>query len=283
MSAEDPPVRFINQEAASGSGERISFSFGENWRRYLARLTPERIEQAQQSLRDSFGQAEWQGRRFLDVGCGSGLFSLCAFQLGARPVHSIDVDPNSVACAAYLRHEHVEASPDWSIELGSVLDRPFLETIEPADLVFSWGVLHHTGSLWQALENAFGLVRPGGLICVALYNHPRRERAQMGLKRLYNRLPRRLRPGLQLAYAGVACGVLLARGRNPVRYIREYSKNSRGMSFWRDVADWLGGLPCEFASEGEVTDFATARGLLVEKVLVRPPGGNNEYLLRRPA
>jgi 2-polyprenyl-3-methyl-5-hydroxy-6-metoxy-1,4-benzoquinol methylase len=274
-------IEFRNTEAAIESGERVAFSFGENWWKYAAHLNEGRVQQAATSLQDSFGRVDLVGHRFIDIGCGSGLFSLCAVRAGASEVQSIDVDPNSIECALML-HEREGRPANWTIHEGSVLDRTFLASIEPSSRVYSWGVLHHTGSVWQAVENAMSLVAPGGFLCLALYNRPRHPNLHLALKRIYNALPRVLRPVLTLAY-GTTLLVALAvfRRQNPVRYVAEYGRSARGMSFWRDVEDWLGGLPCEFVDERGLCEFARSRQFTVERVLRRGPGANNEYLLLR--
>ncbi len=273
---------YSNGEAATRTNETIRFSFGANWRKYLRELDTERIHQAEAALQRSFGSASLTGQRFIDIGCGSGLSSLCAERLGAAEIVSIDIDPESIACANALRRT-VEENANWRVLRGSILDREFLKTITPAARVYSWGALHHTGAMWEAVDNAISLVEPGGLFCLALYNRPRALAIQMALKRLYNRTPRSLRRILVGAYGGTLLSVLLVKGhRNPVQYVTQYGRRSRGMSFWRDVEDWLGGLPFEYTSYKEVRRIAARRGCVVEQVLNGPPGANNEYLLRRP-
>lgn len=149
------------QEVAEevAAGER--FGFGENWQRFLYLLNAERIALAEKSLCDMLGVTDLHGRSFLDVGSGSGLFSLAARRLGAR-VHSFDYDPQSVACTAELKHRYFPDDADWSVESGSVLDSAYLQTLGQWDVVYSWGVLHHTGAMRQALDNVAPLVRAGG-------------------------------------------------------------------------------------------------------------------------
>jgi 2-polyprenyl-6-hydroxyphenyl methylase/3-demethylubiquinone-9 3-methyltransferase len=210
------------------------------------------------------------------------LFSLAALRLGAEEVRSIDIDPHSVACATMLRARVAPEPRRWRISRGSALDEAAMRALGQASVVYSWGVLHHTGDLWRAVANTMGLVEPGGVLCLALYNHPEHEATHMKLKRLYNRLPRPARPVLAGAYAAARLRtVVVEQKRNPVEYIRNYGAESRGMSFWRDVEDWLGGLPCEFASAEDVASFARPRGFEMEDVVVAPPGANNEYRLRR--
>lgn len=273
--------RFKNVEAAALSGERLSFSFGENWAKYLEDLDEHRIGQAEESLVDALGRARVDGKTFIDVGCGSGLFSLSATRLGAASVVSIDVDPNSVACAKRLRAA-LGGSANWSVLQGSILERDFVERLEAAGIVYSWGVLHHTGAMWDAIDRCLSLVAPGGRACLALYNCPNHLNFHMVLKRTFNGLPRILRPGLAGAYALLLLSAVLVKGRqNPIEYVRSYGRRSRGMSFWRDVEDWLGGLPFEWTEPPELEAFVQARGFEVERVVVRSPGANNEYLLRR--
>lgn len=81
------------------------FKFGANWKGFLAVLNEERIVLAEQSLRNMLDM-DLKGTRFLDVGSGSGLFSLAARRLGAT-VHSFDYDPQSVACTEELRHRYL--------------------------------------------------------------------------------------------------------------------------------------------------------------------------------
>jgi SAM-dependent methyltransferase len=245
----------------------------------------QRVRQAQASLRESFAGAPLAGERFLDLGCGSGLFSVAALRLGASRVVSVDVDPAAVACAALLRSRE-GASPEaaWQTLRGSVLDERFRSALAPARRVYSWGVLHHTGAMWQAVDAVLSLVAPEGLCCIALYTRPRRPRLHLALKRVYNRLPRPLRPVMCLAYAGaLLAALLLVRRRSPVTYVREYGRRSRGMSFWRDVEDWLGGLPYEFAAPSDVVAFAEARGFRAVSTILRAPGACSEYLFRKDA
>ncbi|RMH79171.1 MAG: class I SAM-dependent methyltransferase [Calditrichaeota bacterium] len=148
-------------------GER--FSFGKNWSRFLATLDNERIEKAEESLREMLGVEDLAGRTFIDVGSGSGLFSLAARRLGAQ-VHSFDYDPDSVGCTAELKRRYFPDDDAWTVEQGSVLDREYLQGLGQFDVVYSWGVLHHTGDMWSALENVKGLVKPGGELFIAIYN-----------------------------------------------------------------------------------------------------------------
>jgi predicted RNA methylase len=274
---------YVNREAARRAGERVSFSFGRNWRKFLDMVDEKRISQAEESLTRSFGGAPLAGEPFFDIGCGSGLFSLAAARLGAAAVLSVDVDPAAVACAARLRARY-EAESAWETVQGSVLDRRFVSSLGTASRVYSWGVLHHTGAMWQAVDAALSLVAPGGLCCIALYTTPRRPRLDLALKRTYNQMPAVLQPPARLAYGTARLAALVAiRRRNPVRYVREYGRRSRGMSYWRDVEDWLGGLPYEFAASDEVAAVAGARGFRIVSQVVRGPGACSEYLLRRSA
>jgi SAM-dependent methyltransferase len=244
-------------------------------------LTEAKVLQAMASLREAFGDVGIEGQDFVDLGSGSGLFSYAAHRMGARVVTSIDVDPNSIACTAALRTRGGDPST-WTIVQGSVLDPDFVGKLAPASRLYSWGVLHHTGAMWVAFDAALSLLAPGGLACIALYNRPRRPRLHLGLKRTYNRLPHLLQPLMAGLYASAYFAKLLVRGQNPIAFVRGYGASSRGMSFWRDVEDWLGGLPYEFAEPEEVEAHVRRLGLGVVRVLVRSPGNNNEYLISRP-
>lgn len=137
------------------------FAFGANWSRFLRALDEERIGRAEASVKEMLGLERLDGMRFLDAGSGSGLFSLAARRLGAQ-VHSFDYDPQSVACTAELKRRYFANDPAWVVERGSVLDRDYLSRLGRFDIVYSWGVLHHTGAMWQALENVAPLVAGGG-------------------------------------------------------------------------------------------------------------------------
>jgi 2-polyprenyl-3-methyl-5-hydroxy-6-metoxy-1,4-benzoquinol methylase len=264
-------------------GER--FEFGRNWQRFLRSLDDDRIAAAETSLRDMLGGERLDGLRFLDIGCGSGLFSLAARRLGAT-VHSFDYDPASAACARYLR-ERFDADGAWEIEQGSALDPGYLRALGPFDVVYAWGVLHHTGSMWAALENAAIPVAPGGLLFIAIYNDCGAESERwVRTKKRYCELPRALRPLYAAAamapYEAREAGGSLLRGR-PGEYVRSWThyKGHRGMSRWRDIIDWVGGYPYEYASVAAITAFYGERGFEPERIVPTGGLGCNEFVFRR--
>lgn len=136
------------------------FEFGKNWGHFLNVLNEERIRVAEDSLKEKLKVEDLSGKSFLDLGSGSGLFSLVARRLGAR-VHSCDFDPQSAACTRELRRRYFPDDPDWKVEEGNVLDREYIESLGRFDVVYSWGVLHHTGDMWRALGNTWLAVKPG--------------------------------------------------------------------------------------------------------------------------
>ena len=231
------------------------FAFGANWQRFLTSLSDRQIEQATLAVSALVGR-DLRGESFLDIGSGSGLSSLAARRLGAR-VYSFDYDPQSVACTQELRRRFFPEDESWSVAQGSVLDQAYLATLGQFDVVYSWGVLHHTGQMWSAIRNAGRLVRPGGLFVIGIYNFRggRRGTATWArLKRWYCRAPRWQQVAWESAYLTWDLVSMAAVGRNPIRMIREYH-SGRGMSYRRDATDWLGGYPYEAATPGEILEF----------------------------
>jgi 2-polyprenyl-6-hydroxyphenyl methylase/3-demethylubiquinone-9 3-methyltransferase len=270
-----------------GRGDR--FEFGENWQRFLGVLDEERIAEAELSLRQMLGVDSLVGRTFLDIGSGSGLFSLAARRIGAERVHSFDFDPASVACTRELRRRYFPDDPGWTIEQGSALDEEFVSRLGRWDVVYSWGVLHHTGAMWRALEIAQARVDDGGVLFVSIYNDQGlKSRLWTEVKRTYNRLPASLRLPFIVLVMGprefVAFALAVVRGK-PSSYIRSWTnyKRSRGMSRWHDIVDWAGGYPFEVAKPEEVFEFLQLRGLRLERLSTCAGGiGCNQYVFNRP-
>lgn len=241
---------------------QVRFAFGKNWQRFLRMLVPERIAAAEKSLRDMLEVENLSGKSFLDAGCGSGLFSLAAMRLGAARVHSFDYDPDSVACALELRHRFFEGANNWTIERGDVLNPAYLSPLGQFDVVYSWGVLHHTGNMHKAFENVMASVSRHGKLFISIYNDQGLySRGWAFVKRNYSRWPV-LRPLMVVGFGSYfICrdfmGDLLILNRSP---FQRYRLKDRGMAGWPDLLDWLGGYPFEVASPKNVSEFFSSRG-----------------------
>lgn len=275
---------------AAPKDEDARFEFGRNWASFVEKLDEGRRAVATASLASLLAPASVSGSSFLDLGSGSGLFSLAAIELGASRVHSVDFDLESVACTRHVKMMYAPQAENWSIERGDVTDSDYCRTLGTFDFVYSWGVLHHTGAMWIAMRNACSLVRPGGHLALSIYNDQgRRSRIWRMLKKTYNLLPSPARGPFVIltifpSETATALRSLLS-GRLSA-YLSSWRRSGpRGMSRWHDIIDWVGGYPFEVAKPEEVIDFCRAKGFDLQALTtVGGAAGCNQFVfcLRPP-
>lgn len=260
------------------------FAFGRNWTSFLAEVDEPAIAAAEQALCDLLQVDSLSGLRFLDVGCGSGLSSLAARRLGAR-VHSFDFDADSVSATRKLRERFAPDDGDWRVEQGSATDADYLASLGTWDVVYSWGVLHHTGAMWKAISLVSDRVATGGLFALAIYNDQGlQSRIWQAIKRAYVRIPA-LRPLLIAASAPALWGPSLVKAAVNLQLSQWWAgyKGERGMSRWHDLLDWVGGYPFEVASVQSIDSYCSDRGFALEKVITTSRLGCNQFSFRRRA
>ncbi len=264
-------------------GER--FPFGANWKSFLVKLDEEHINEAVQSLKKMLDIDTLLGKRFLDVGSGSGLFSLAAKRLGAE-VYSIDYDPQSVACTKELKIRYYNGDASWVVEEASALDTDYLASLGEFDIVYSWGVLHHTGDMEKALNNVLLPASNNTLLCIAIYNdQDNLSVLWKKVKQTYcsNIFGRYLILSIFVPFFFLQSMVIgLIKYKNPFKYFINYKKK-RGMSVYHDWIDWLGGFPFEVAKPESIFKLYKSKGFILENLITTNRLGCNQYVFRKSA
>ena len=269
------------------NGGAAMFRFGENWAAFLKLLNEERIKEAEASLKKMLNVESLNGKSFMDIGSGSGLFSLAAYNLGAQVI-SIDYDKDSVTCTTFLKEKFYSATAaNWEIYHASVLDEIFMSNLPQVDYVYSWGVLHHTGNMFKAMEIAAAKVKIGGELFIALYRKTIFDKLWVPFKRMYSRCGKSTQYIFQQLWVLKTRLAFLLKGKSFKKMLQDYPQN-RGMDFYKDIHDWLGGYPYEAITPENCRSFFKKHGFELIKQNIQGEGvskalssGCDEYLFKR--
>ncbi|MEW6108617.1 MAG: class I SAM-dependent methyltransferase [Nitrospirota bacterium] len=261
------------------NNKRLFFSFGRNWLDFVNHsLDDQKMEIAYNSLLKYLPADEYKDKVFIDIGCGSGIFSLSALRLGCKEVISFDYDEYSIRATETMKEKFSSLIPGnarWNIFKGNILDNKLVESLnKKGDIVYSWGVLHHTGSMYEALRNTMTCVRPQGYLIIAIYNKAPYSDLWVKVKKTYNQSSRPMK--LLYVYATLAW-IYLERFIHVIKAVVKGEKRTdfkgnddyRGMSFFYNIIDWLGGFPYEYASFDEVKTFVENEGFDLVRATVK--------------
>jgi len=242
------------------------FGFGENWSKLIQQIDEKRLKNAIEDIQ-LFLKNGLEGRSFLDIGCGSGLSSLAAYNLGAKSITSVDIDPLNIENTNFLKNKFKVADGyPWAVKIASIVSEYDVKSLPMSDVVYSWGVLHHTGAMWQAITNTVSLVNPGGNLYLMLYRDATLAPVWKQIKRFYVKSPGFLKFLIRNVFAGIQLAGIAAKGKNPLKVIKKYGETSRGMSWYIDSTDWIGGYPFEYAEAEEVISFLEKYGFKLKKI-----------------
>lgn len=257
--------------------EHITFSFGENWKKFLNTVGEQEITKAREDIKLWIGEENILHKKIIDIGCGSGIHSLAIYLMGAKELISFDYDMHSVEATCEL-WKKANSPANWKVLQGSVLNKEFLNELGKFDIAYSWGVLHHTGEMWTAIENATHMVAKNGLFLIAIYIKGPQYQKHLKTKRKYNKASGFWKKVMVYRYILSVMLHRLRTGKNPLKW---NEKKERGMNVYNDIVDWLGGLPYEVASKEEIIEFCKEKNMQIKKVIeAEAEGGCSIYLFQ---
>lgn len=261
------------------------FAFGENWLNFSKKINEATIRSAEKEFNKLIWPDVIKGKRFLDIGCGSGLHSLIALIQGAGEVFAVDIDPVCVQTTRQVLSEQYDKN-NWRSEEISVFDLTE-EQFGTFDIVYSWGVLHHTGDMHQAISKSLNMVSPGGLCVLGLYSKTLMCGFWKQVKKYYSKSNKSRQDIIRNIYITLyRISALIAKRKTFKEILGDYHQN-RGMDFFNDVHDWLGGYPYESIRPDELIKYVNTLGFECIREVIIPSGlgilgsGNNEFVLRR--
>ena len=262
----------------------MRYEFGKNWKSFNSTsFSEKRLSIAKESILDFLNLDNLEGKTFLDIGSGSGLQSFAAYRAGADKIYSFDYDRNSVAATKSLWIKSGEPKK-WKVGQGSVLDENFMLSLGKFDIIYSWGVLHHTGNVWKALENSILPLKKDGVLYIALYAEEAYQDPPpeywLNIKQNYNNSGCFNKKIIEIKY--VFNSLMKSKITNIIELLKMallYKKN-RGMSLWTDIKDWLGGWPMEFTSAEEVYSHSLNK-LNLCLINLKMGNGCTEYLFKK--
>jgi len=256
--------------------KEVRFNFGENWKEFSENALDEsKLRKSMNSLNALIGKDRIKGSCFLDIGCGSGLFSIAASLMGAKKVVAFDVSKESIG-ASLINKKKFAPNNKISFSINSVFDAK-ISKLGKFDIVYSWGVLHHTGKMLKSIDISTSLVKKNGLFVIAIYEKHWSSLLWKLIKKTYNISPKYIKKiMIMLFYWVIAFAKLVVTKKNP------FADKKRGMDFYYDVVDWMGGYPYEYASRQEIESYVEKKGFkLVRFVKSHVPTGCNEYVFSR--
>lgn len=263
----------LQEEFKSGS----RFQFGKNWKNFLGTVTESEINKAAEDINLWLETDDLSGKQVIDIGSGSGIHSYVFYTMHAKELISFDYDEDSVEATKKVWQKAGSPS-NWKTMQGSILDIEFIKYLGMFDIVYSWGVLHHTGEMWKAIENAITLVKPGGIFWISIYQKGSGYFKALKLKKKYNKSSKIGKKIMIYQRVIRLMAGRLLRGKNPLNWNQ---RTTRGMNVYNDLVDWLGGLPYEVATTEEITEFCTKHGLQLKKISAMPEGACSIYLFTK--
>jgi 2-polyprenyl-3-methyl-5-hydroxy-6-metoxy-1,4-benzoquinol methylase len=257
--------------------EKITFSFGKNWRKFSKEIDKDSINSSRIDILKYLEEDDIKGKSVIDIGCGSGIHSLAMLGLGASNIFSFDYDPISVETAKNVKSLFAPEKK-WIIEHGSILDVNYFSKFRKYDIVYSWGVLHHTGDMWSAINNASKLVEDSGFLFLSIYAKGPNYSSHLELKERYNKGSKIIKNALIYSEIIKIMVKRIRKRKNPFNWNQ---KLERGMTRYHDIVDWLGGLPYEVATIEELKNFLEERKFELVKFLERPESTCHRLLFRK--